>query len=226
MNYVDYSTREDWLEARKLSIGGSDAAVIMGLSSYKTIQQLYFEKTGEPQPCLKKTSEAKPEDFKNSTQIQYGKDAEENIRELFRLDYPDYVVEHHEHRIYYSDKHSFLSASLDGEVYTGTNLKGILEIKTAEINSSLHHEQWKNKIPNTYYCQILHYLNVTGADFAHLRALLKLKYYSNPKTEIIDVVIERKDVEADIKLLEDEELRFWECVINRKPPTWSKLPTL
>ena len=215
-NYQDFGTRAEWLNARKNGIGGSDAAIILGLSPYKTIQQLYLEKIGG----------VEPENISGKPQVQYGINAEEHIRELFKLDYPDYDVLHLDNRIYYSDKYPCLSASLDGLIYTSTSIIGILEIKTAEINSSLQHEQWKNKIPNQYYCQCLHYLNVTGVDFVHVRALLKLKYYSTAKIEIIDTVIERKDVEEDIKLLEAEELRFWECVINKKLPAWRKLPEL
>ena len=39
-------SREDWLNYRRLGIGGSDAAAIMGLSPYATIRDLYFDKIG------------------------------------------------------------------------------------------------------------------------------------------------------------------------------------
>ena len=37
-------SREDWLDYRRLGIGGSDAAAIMGLSPFSTIRDLYFDK--------------------------------------------------------------------------------------------------------------------------------------------------------------------------------------
>ena len=40
-------TREEWLEARKNGIGGSDAATILGLNPYKTTIELWEEKTGK-----------------------------------------------------------------------------------------------------------------------------------------------------------------------------------
>lgn len=39
-------SREDWLNYRRLGIGGSDAAAIMGLSPFATIRDLYFDKIG------------------------------------------------------------------------------------------------------------------------------------------------------------------------------------
>lgn len=39
-------SREEWLDYRRLGIGGSDAAAIMGLSPFATIRDLYFDKIG------------------------------------------------------------------------------------------------------------------------------------------------------------------------------------
>ena len=39
-------SREDWLNYRRLGIGGSDAAAVMGLSPFATIRDLYFDKIG------------------------------------------------------------------------------------------------------------------------------------------------------------------------------------
>lgn len=39
-------SNEDWLEYRKSGIGGSDAGIILGVSSYKLPRDVYFEKIG------------------------------------------------------------------------------------------------------------------------------------------------------------------------------------
>ena len=39
-------SREDWLAYRRLGIGGSDVAAIMGISPFATIRDLYNDKTG------------------------------------------------------------------------------------------------------------------------------------------------------------------------------------
>jgi putative phage-type endonuclease len=40
-----YETREEWLEARKLGIGGSDIGALLGLSQFKSPLQVFYEKT-------------------------------------------------------------------------------------------------------------------------------------------------------------------------------------
>ena len=39
-------SREDWLAYRRLGIGGSDVAAIMGISPFATIRDLYNDKIG------------------------------------------------------------------------------------------------------------------------------------------------------------------------------------
>ncbi len=43
---TDALSREDWLSYRKLGIGGSDVAAIMGISPFATIRDLYNDKLG------------------------------------------------------------------------------------------------------------------------------------------------------------------------------------
>ena len=38
---------EEWLEYRKLGIGGSDASVVCGISRYKSPVELWMDKTGQ-----------------------------------------------------------------------------------------------------------------------------------------------------------------------------------
>lgn len=46
-------TREDWLRDRLSGIGGSEAAAALGESPFKTVWELWLEKTGEvEQPDL------------------------------------------------------------------------------------------------------------------------------------------------------------------------------
>ena len=41
---------EDWLEHRKLGIGGSDASVVCGINKYKSPVELWLDKTGQLPP--------------------------------------------------------------------------------------------------------------------------------------------------------------------------------
>ena len=40
-------SREEWLQCRRVGIGGSDVSIIAGLNKYKSIYELWEEKTGE-----------------------------------------------------------------------------------------------------------------------------------------------------------------------------------
>ena len=42
-------TREEWLELRRNGIGGADASVVMGKNPWRSIQQLWEDKTGKTQ---------------------------------------------------------------------------------------------------------------------------------------------------------------------------------
>lgn len=193
-------SREEWLEERKRGIGGSDAAAILGLTNYKNNVELWEEKTGR----------LTPKDISDKPCVKYGTDMEPILRESFKIKNPQFIVTHKENTIVRHPKYPFIFASLDGElleVSTGRN--GILEIKTADIKQSTQKEKWKDKIPDNYYCQILHYLNVTGYDFVKLFAELNYEEnYQATKT----YTIERKDVEEDMKFLLDKEIEFWNYV--------------
>lgn len=203
--------RNEWLEERKKGIGGSDASVIMGLNPYKTTVDLWKEKTGR----------IVAEDISNKEYVKYGTLAEEYLRELFKLDFPKYNVKHEENSIIKHPKYPFLFASLDGSLTNkDTGERGVLEIKTTNILNNAQKEKWNNRIPDNYFCQVLHYLNVTGYNFAILKAQLKFNYDENIRLETRHYYIERKDVKEDIKLLENKEIEFWNkyVVADKQPP--------
>lgn len=204
-------TREDWLEERKKGIGGSDAATILGLNPYKTTIELWEEKTGRKDAL----------DISDKPYVKYGTQAEDLLRQLFALDYPQYIVTHEENTIIKHPEHPFLFASLDGKLLdVAIGKEGILEIKTTNILQSTQKEKWKDKIPDNYYCQVLHYLNVTSCSFAILKAQLKYDYGGEIRLETKHYYIDRKDVEDDIKLLQEKEIQFWKEYIekDKKPP--------
>ena len=201
--------REEWLQARRRGIGGSDAAAVLGLSPWKSNVRLWEEKTGLREP----------EDISDKPCVVYGKLAEAPIRELFKLDYPDYQVEHHEFRILQSIQYPFMQASLDGELTDPEGRRGILEIKTTNILQSMQREKWNDRIPDNYYIQVLHYLLVTGYEFVVLRAHLNTDWGGEKRTTVKHYFIERSEVQDDLVMLLREEQKFWEYVESgRKPP--------
>lgn len=154
----NFENEQQWLKGRMNGIGGSDASAVVGMNPYKSNIDLFEEKIGR----------VIPKDISDKPCVIYGKKAEECIRELFKLDYPEYQVEHHEFRILQSKDHPFMQASLDGELTDREGRKGILEIKTTNILQSMQFEKWKDRIPDNYYIQVLHYLLVTGWQFVVL----------------------------------------------------------
>ena len=87
-------------------------------------------------------------------------------------------------------------------------------------------EKWKEKIPDNYFCQVLHYLNVTGYSFAILKAQLKYDFDGDIKLETRHYKINRSDFEEDIKELEKAEVEFWTKYVEKdiQPPL--ELPNL
>ncbi len=199
--------RESWLEHRD-RIGGSDAASIVGLNPYRSNIDLYRIKTGQIQP----------EDISDKPYVKYGTEAEQYLRELFKLDYPEYEVFYEENNMFLNDRYPWAHASLDGWLRDKQGRMGIWECKTTNITNSTQTLKWKNRIPDNYYIQVLHYLMVTEFEFVILKAQLKFDYGEDVYLQTKHYKIERADVEEDIKYLEHEEKKFWKNVTEHTQP--------
>lgn len=202
------NNRDEWLAMRHIGIGGSDAGCIIGANKYRSNVDLWREKTGE----------YIPEDISDKPAVIFGKKAEEHIRELFILDFPQYKVDYHEFYMYCNDKHPFIFATLDGEITDENGKRGILEIKTTTIQNKSQWDEWDSRIPDSYYVQILHQLAATGWDFAILKAYIRYYRDGELRVAIRHFCIERDDAQADIDLLIDKEVDFWNKVKTKTKP--------
>ncbi len=200
--------RAAWLAARKNHIGGSDAAACVGRSPHKDNVQLWEEKMGL----------VLPEDISDKEYVRYGTEAEKYLRGLFALDFPEYQVLYDANNMFLNPDFPWMHASLDGELVDPRGRHGILEIKTTNILQSMQREKWNDRIPDNYYCQILHYLAVTECDFAVLKARLKSEWNGELIIREKHYFIERSEVEEDIKMLVEAERRFWECIKSGRRP--------
>lgn len=209
MRLQTYGSREEWLQGRRGRIGGSDAAATVGASPYMTNVELWEIKTGRRLQT----------DISNNPLVWYGAHAEDHLRELFRLDFPDYEVFYLENNLWTSEEYPFAHASLDGWIKDGQGRNGILEIKTATITSAVQRAKWQDGIPQQYYCQVCHYLMVTEFDFAILKAQLKTEWTGQlPSLRTEHYLIERSEVQQDIDYLREAEERFWYYVQKDKRP--------
>lgn len=199
--------REEWLQNRQ-RIGGSDASAILGMNPYRTNIELWQIKTGQ----------MIPEDISDKPYVKYGTQAEEHLRELFKLDFPEYQVFYEENNMWLNDKYPFAHASLDGWLLDQEGRKGVWECKTTNILQSMQKEKWKDRIPDNYYIQLLHYLMVTEFDFAVLKAQLKSEFNGEIYLQTKHYKIERAEVQVDIEFLESSEREFWKQVQERKRP--------
>lgn len=209
ISIIQLNSRAEWLEHRKNYIGGSDASCIVGMNPYKSNVELWEEKTGKKQA----------EDISDKPYVKYGTEAEKYLRELFALDYPQYSVSYVDNNSVLNDKYPFAAASLDGfltEKETGK--RGVWECKTTNILQSMQKEKWKNRIPDNYFIQVLHYLMVTEFDFAVLKAQLKYDYDGDIFLTTKHYLIEREEVQEDIEFLEKAERKFFECIKEDRQP--------
>lgn len=205
---IQLKDRAEWLEARKNRIGGSDAACIVGMNPYRSNVELWEIKTGQ----------VEAEDISDKPYVKYGSEAEQHLRELFKLDFPQYKVSYVEDNMWLNSKYPFAHASLDGWLEDEKGRRGVLEIKTTNILQSMQREKWNNRIPDNYYIQVLHYLMVTEFDFAVLKAQLKYDYDGDIFLTTKHYLIEREEVQEDIDFLEKAERKFFECIKEDRKP--------
>lgn len=201
-------SREEWLKERALRIGGSDASAVLGLNPYRTNMELWQIKTGQ----------LTPEDISDKPYVRFGMEAERYIRELFKLEHPQYKVFYEENNLWVNDKYPFGHYSADGWIIDEDGRLGVWECKTTNILQSMQKEKWKERLPDNYYIQLLHGLLIMEADFAVLKARLKYEFGGEIYVQVKHYHLERSEVEEDIKILEEAERVFFRQVLEKKRP--------
>lgn len=189
-------TYEEWKEQRRKGIGGSDAAVIAGLNKWKSPIRLYLEKIGE----FKDTEE--------NEAMYWGKKMEDLVAKEYSERTGNYV-ERRNFILIHPD-HDWMIANLDRVIYPNDDSKGpgVLECKNV---SEYRKEEWKDdEVPPEAYCQLQHYLAVTGYEWGAIAALVGGNKFI------------RKEFERDeefISGLISIEADFWKRVEDRDPPS-------
>lgn len=177
-------TREDWLRLRTQGIGGSDVSILAGINPYKSIYELWKEKTGQIEP-----EEAQSE------YAYFGSVLEPIVKSEFMK--RTGLKVRAKNMILQSTEYPFMIADLDGMVKDQGELC-IFEAKTA---SEYKLSEWKRGVPRAYILQVQHYMAVTGAGKTHIAAIVGGNHFFH-------YIVER-----DEKLIREMiamEKEFWE----------------
>ncbi len=185
----------EWNAWRMNGIGGSDAPVIEGTSPYKTVRDLYFEKTGLLSPS--------EDDESKEFIFAKGHKVEALIRKQFQeqtgVEMKPVCMEHGDH--------PYLRVSLDGF----DSSRGVLEGKLVGQEVLLEASK-TGRIPDFHYTQMQHGFMVSGADVGHWFG------HDGKKNGILVPI--RANAEF-IKRQEELEHLFWDDVQNRIVPPLS-----
>lgn len=175
-------SRDEWLDARRAGIGGSDVGAIMGFNQYKSAYQVFLEKTGQYHEEIDNEAVYFGNALEDFVAQEFAKRTGKKVRRLNKM------LVHPEH--------DFMLANVD-RVVVGE--RAVLECKTA---SEYVKEAWEGEeIPASYLCQVHHYLAVTGFEKAYIAVLVG-------GNKFIWKEIERD--EEFIEILIDREKDFWE----------------
>lgn len=185
-------SREDWLEWRRKGIGGSDSAVVLGLSRWKSPTVLWFEKRGH-------SSNGEAGEAAHWGNLLEPVVANEfSLITGFRVHKAQFILQHPDF--------PWMLANVDRLVTTPDGI-GVLEIKTAGEFRAI---EWRSgAIPQEYMCQVQHYLAVTGYDFAYIAVLIGGQRFEYLRIDRDDELIDR---------LIEAEANFWETVELEDPP--------
>jgi putative phage-type endonuclease len=188
MTVEEMQDRKAWLEMRKTGIGGSDAAVVLGISKWKSPWDLWLEKTGQ----------VEIEDFSNDY-IEAGNRLEPVIADWF-CDKTGKKVRRC--GMLRSKEYPWMLADVD-RLIVGEN--AILECKTA---AQWKGEEWsEDNLPDAYYLQVQHYLAVGGYDKAYIAVLIgghKFVWKEIPRND------------DDIAVIIEKEEQFWKKNVIEK----------
>lgn len=183
-------SREEWLEARRQGVGGSDASAILGINPYSSPLKVYLDKIG------------KGEEQETNEAMRQGTDLEQYVAERFTDETGKKVKRCN--KILQHPDYPFMLANVD-RLIVGENAG--LECKTTSPYSKFRFDE--GEINPHYYWQSMHYMAVTGAEKWYVAILVLGKAF-----HVFEVA---RDEDAIGKLIVAEE-QFWNMVEQKTPP--------
>ncbi len=190
---IKYSTHEEWLDIRSKFIGGSDAGAVVGMNPYKSRYSLWAEKTNKVPP------------FEGNTTTRVGAYLEQLVAEMFEEETGKKVRKKNSTMV--NDLYPFACANVDRMI---VGEKAFLEIKTTNSFPIMKSLRNSEEFPEAYYCQVVHYLAVTGLEKAYLAVLINCRELK---------IYEMERDQAEIDALMGAEEAFWKLVETETPPS-------
>jgi putative phage-type endonuclease len=201
-------SKKNWLLARKIGIGGSECAAVLGISKWKTPLQVYLDKINLD------------DDFESKKEVTEAMRWGNILEPIIIAEYEKIMnvkCEKPEEQLQ-NPTYPWLIANIDSFVL-GKNL--ILEAKTTRFFDKEWGEQFTDNVPVQYliqcahYCIVCdHYKKIERADLAVLGATNKFRiyhYYRNKELE--DAIIQKthdfwyehvlKEIPPDVTALDD-----------------------
>ena len=173
----DFEDEEHWLKGRMNGIGGSDASAVIGKNPYKSNIDLFEEKTGR----------TVPEDISDKPYVIYGKKAEEYIRELFKLDYPERNIGDQDHQYFTIYTVREMEKAYPGQLlHAGTALFASYRLAVRSLKSTFEYRLGRRKTDRS---QALFYRTLrSGRGSCHA---------TSGRKEILGIRGERQDASAN-----------------------------
>lgn len=166
------NSRQEWLQTRRLGIGGSDVAAVLGLSKYKSPYQLWLDKTNRADLD---DSESEPAYWGNQLEDivarEYAKRHGVKVQRVNKtLEHPEFAwARANIDRAIINPEISGNVRIKDGKLTTDS----ILECKTAnQYLAKLWGDEQSESVPDYYLTQCQWYLGVTGTENCGLAVLV------------------------------------------------------
>jgi putative phage-type endonuclease len=191
---------QDDVSDRKSGLGGSDSPIVLNVSPFKTRKQLWQEKLGlvdqqEETAVMKRGHymEDKVADMWEGVKCKQGFTNIKTKKVLQRIVHP---------------KFPFIMAHLDRIIEGDPRGPGVLEIKCP--GSHVANKVDREGMQEYYIVQLQHYLGVTGLKWGvivvlHYDDFRLIPYEATPNKDLIKIIF-------------DEDVRFWEYVQSKEEP--------
>ena len=181
---------EEWLQARKSGVGGSDVGAIMGLNPWESAYSLWAKKTNQiaEMPLTSK-------------RVKFGQKFEQPILEIWAEENPDWIV--YQTGTYRHSVHKHILANPDALAHNPvTDEWMVIEVKTSAA-------PW-TAVPAHYESQVMQYLFVFGLQKAKVIGVVGWDWWESD--------LEYNDFVGSLQL--DYVTKFWENCQTMNKPDW------